>query len=712
MIFLAAPALGLLATGGAYWMAYRALPVTSGTIAAPVKARAKVTRDAQGVPSIEASSERDAFFLQGYVTAQDRLFQMEYVRRDASGRLAEIVGRSGLESDIEVRRLRMPQAAEMHTKGLSDTDRAPLDAYAQGVNRFLETHRGKLPVEFRLAGIEPEPWTAKDCVLVYLQFARTLSHNPVEETSKEELLAKGDAAKVQELLPVRAGGEMKSGSNGWAIAGSRTKSGKPILASDPHLLHSDPEYWYRIHLRGGELHTSGVSIPGLPGITVGQNDHIAWGLTNLLFDLEDLYIETGAPLRTEHETIRVRGEKPVELAVPVYKHGPELYTSNGRHYAVRWAATEPGFAYVIPAMNRARNWSEFRQALAHQPAPSMNWVYADTEGNIGMQSAGPLPLRRDWDGDVPQTASDHEWAGYIPFEDMPSVFNPPSGFVVAANQNLFPSGYKYRSHGAYAPHYRAARITEMLAARKDWDADSTLTMQNDVYSAFLHFIAREVSTAAKRRSVSGDAAKAATLLAEWNGQAESGLAAPLIASETFLQIRVALAERAAPGAGSASRSEIVMVAMERLLQTRPAGWFPDWDEFLAKSLSAAVEAGKKKYGPEPAQWTFARFSPVTWKAPVLGDLRLVGRYFQTGPIPQRGTSTSIHYSWGRLGQSMRMVADMSNLEHSLLNTVVGQSGQVLSPHYRDQLQAFHAGKSYPMPFGKASSTELLEFVPE
>src|ERR1022692_4254853 len=329
----AAIGIALLAAAGAvYWFVYRALPQTSGTIAAPVSQRVTIARDALGVPHISAASEDDVFFAQGYVAAQDRLFQMDGLRRLAGGDLSEIVGAGALELDRDSRRLRMRRIAEMAYVSLSPQDRAPLAAYARGVNYFIETHLHALPVEFTLLGYEPRPWSVVDTILIGLHMYRDLTTSWKDEILKRDMRAAGDRAKVDFLFPPRSGGELQPGSNAWAVGGAHTASGKPLLCDDMHLAYSIPGIWYMVHLRAPGLDVSGVSLPGTPSVIVGHNQRIAWGVTNLQFDVQDLYIELAVrragslhrELRSGHRPL------PVPRAMGAGARGTGNHTREGR----------------------------------------------------------------------------------------------------------------------------------------------------------------------------------------------------------------------------------------------------------------------------------------------------------------------------------------------------------------------------------------------
>src|SRR5215469_5802641 len=332
-----------------YWFAWRPLPRRSGTITEHVAAPVSVAFDTLGQPHILAASLDDALFVQGYVTAQDRLWQMDALRRLAAGDLSEVVGPAALESDREVRRLRMRRIAEQAYVTLNADDRAAMAAYARGINAFIATHRGSLPLEFTLLQYQPRPWSVVDSLLISLHMFRTLTTSWREDLLKRNMLAQGDTAKVNFLFPLRSGYEPQPGSNNWVLAGARTASGKPLLSNDPHLEFGLPGIWYMMHLQAPGLDVAGVSIPGLPGVIIGHNQRIAWGMTNLEFDVQDLYLEkfderTGRYLfrgrveqaRREVELIRVKGQATVELPVWVTVHGPIFAAAGNDRMSLRW----------------------------------------------------------------------------------------------------------------------------------------------------------------------------------------------------------------------------------------------------------------------------------------------------------------------------------------------------------------------------------------
>jgi len=729
----------VVACAGTYWFVWRVLPQTSGTLRLPVRGAATITRGALGVAHIRAGSLDDAAFLQGYVTAQDRLWQMDMTRRMASGEVAEILGQAGLRFDREARLLRLRRIAGEQARALPPADRAVLAAYARGVNEFLRTHRGALPVEFKLVGTDtkqvgydPRPWSIVDTLAIGLEMSRRLSQSHEAEVRKGQMLAAGEAEKVKQLFPVRTGGEAAIGSNAWVISGQHTASGKPLLANDPHLEFTFPATWYQVHLTTPEMNVTGVSLPGVPLVIIGHNDHIAWGVTNLHFDVMDLFAEKIDGLGryeyqgkleqglAERDWIAVRGVAPIALPQLATRHGSTWPNETNRLLTLQWSAAAPGFRYIFADLNRARSWREFRTALAQYPGPAQNFVYADVEGNIGYQAAGRLPLRPpQCDSSVPLEGStgECEWRGFIPFDDLPSVYNPPSGRIVTANQNPFPPGYKHPVAGRFSPPYRARQIDDMLRAKSQHTVDDMLRIQKDVYSPFHRFLAGELARVAAQRGRDERMAEAARLLRDWKGQMEQGQAAPVIVQLTYEHLRREIGNRASPQFGSTYEAEIAASVVEKLLRERPKDWFDDYDALLLRCLADGLQTGTRLHGPRLEAWDHARNPRVfVLPHPVLAQLPLVGQSFTIGPVPMSGAATTVKQmslrANGWVGASMRFVADLGDWERSQNNITVGQSGQALSRHFTDQWEAHYVGRSFPMQFRRVTAAATLQVVPE
>jgi penicillin G amidase len=712
-----------------WWYMYRPLPKTSGEIRAPIRQPATVVRDALGVPHITAGNLQDALFLEGYVTAQDRMWQMDAIRRLAAGDLAEVVGRAALASDEESRRLRLRRIAEQDYRELSPADRANFDAYARGVNYYLETNRGKWGVEFALIGYDPRPWSVVDSLLAGMQMFRTLTSSWKDEVLKQTMLQGGDREKVDYLFPERTGLELMPGSNAWAIAGSHTASGRPILANDPHLAYAIPSTWYMVALKAPGLDVIGVSLPGLPGVIIGHNDRIAWGVTNLEFDVQDLYHEQFNPrngqyvyqghleqARLEQNLIAVKGQAAVPANVWVTRHGPIFMNVGGQYYSLRWVGADPGgFEFPFLDLDRARNWQEFTKALENFAGPGQNFVYADVDGNIGYQVAGKLPIRRNFDGDVPVDGSSgqFEWDGYIPFDQLPSSFNPPGGLIVTANQNPFPANYPYRVSGSFDSGYRSHQIHDLLSSRNGWRPRDMLAVQKDVYSAFARFLTRQAIAAYDRKKPRDSSVAAAIrLFRGWNGQMDKDDAVPMITDLFYRQLRTAIAERASPKHGVEYTFPMAQAVIEKLLTARPPGWFNDYDSMLLQCLHEAIEDGAQRQGSNVDDWRYGEYHNLTIVQPVDSHLPIIGKYFNIGPVWMSGSPTTVKQTTWTLGPSMRMAVDFSNFDQSLNNITIGESGHFLSSHYKDQWPAYYSGVSFPMQFNHVTAKSTLQVKPE
>ena len=535
LTLLAFIALLLAVVGGGLGLRWRiraSLPTLDGDIPVPgLSARVEILRDARGVPHIYAQSMADALFAQGYATAQDRLWQMDLSRRKALGELSEIFGNRTLSADIESRTLGFPEVAASALADLPRDERRLLDAYTRGVNAFIDSHRHRLPWEFLLLRYQPQRWRAIDSVAVALNLATALSQSWQTDLMREHVAAKLGQDLLPDVFPDRsaldvpvaefpppaprradAGGTGLSwnvfaagdirvpaadrrwtqpradnplwfaaavGSNNWVVSGAHTKSGKPLLANDPHLTHSVPSVWYMVHLHAPGLNVTGVSLPGLPLVIIGHNEHIAWGMTNTGPDVQDLYIETFNPrdprkylhngqwvdAEVRNEDIKVRNQRDYHLTVVVTRHGPIVSHDGGRELALQWTLLSP-HAVELPflSIDRASNWQEFTAALRDFKVPMQNCVYADTEGNIGFYAAGLVPIRKHGNGAVPVPGStdDFDWTGFIPFDDLPHSFNPPSGIIATANGRIVPDNYPYFITAKWEAPFRTARIFQLL----------------------------------------------------------------------------------------------------------------------------------------------------------------------------------------------------------------------------------------------------------
>lgn len=755
----------LLLAFAIYWYAFRPLPKTSGEITAPISGRAVIRRDARGVPHIEAESWQDAIFLQGYATAQDRLWQMDSLRRYGAGELSEVLGRSTLALDERSRAMRMREIAANDVKFLAPEDRAVFVEYARGINYFIDTHRGAYPLAFNLPGHEysPRAWTILDSIVVGLVMYRDLTDTSEFEFNKGTVLAQAaDRAKVMTLFPAVQGGYVSPGSNAWAVSGVHTADGKPILANDPHLRYSIPSAWHLVHLKAPGLNVSGAALPGVPCVITGHNNQIAWGVTNLEADGMDLYMEqmdegrgtyvsqgTLQQAQLDRQMIGVRGEGPVQLDTWVTRHGPVLVHANGRTFTMRWSATD-GFGFPFFDIDRATNWQEFRNGVKRFWGPAQNFVYADRAGNIGYQASGSLPIRNNFFGDVPLDgpSGKFEWGGYIPFEQLPSLYNPASGIVATANQNPFPPGFPYTIDGNFADLYRVNQIRSRLLAKPKLLVADMLAAQKDAYSAFDLFLARRAVSAVSKYGTHSDLEREAIqILRSWNGQMDKDAVAPLITELLRDQIGAELVsallprntsqsanaelkthpQNAAhvsgdPGTGAYRPTPISNAVpnilprpqvLQTLLTTRPDGWVAnnDWDKWLSQQFSVTLDTGRSRLGSPVSKWKWGRVLQWNLQHPIGKALPIVNGFFDIGPVAMSGCSTCVKQTTGVMGPSERMVVDLGDLDKSVQNLTTGESGDVASSHYKDQWAAYYNGTSFPMEFDHIDATNVLTVKP-
>jgi penicillin amidase len=730
--------LAILFAAFVYWFAVRPLPKTTGEITAPISAAATISRDARGIPHIEAATWQDAIFLQGYATAQDRLWQMDGLRRYAAGELAELAGPDALGLDQRARALRMRPMAEANAAHLSPEEREIFVQYARGVNHFIDTHRGDYSLEFSIPGhaYDPHPWTLTDSMLVGLLMYRDLADSLTTELAKGRLVEMGAGlTRFHTLFPVSEGDAVSPGSNAWAVSGAHTAGGKPLVANDPHLRYAVPGTWHLVHLKAPGLNVSGAALPGVPCVITGHNENIAWGVTNLETDVMDVYREqidqqTGryifqgkiAQANLDQQVITVKGAKPVVLNLWVTRHGP-VVTENGKAYSVRWTAAE-GFGFPFLKLNQAKNWNDFRAALSVFWGPAQNFVYGDRAGNIGYQATGRIPVRHNFDGDLPLdgASGQFEWDGYIPFEQLPSLYNPPSGIVATANQNPFPKDYPYRIGGPFADDYRIRQIRALLAAKPKLNVDDMLAVQKDVYSAYDLFLAKQaIASYTKLGSPSANSlmAEAVNSLRGWNGQMEGAESAPAIAELLSHELRVALLKRLLPNNKEFPDLLPRPHVLETLLRERAPGWVPNdnWDSWLIAALSRSLDVGREQLGSAVAKWRWGQLLQWKFEHPIIKRLPPVEWFFdivyqrKSGPFEMSGAGTTVKQTTATLGPSERMVVDLGDLDQSVQNLVLGESGFVSSVHFEDQWQAYYYGKSFPMQFNHVDAKDVLNIRP-
>ncbi|HVF27106.1 MAG TPA: penicillin acylase family protein [Pyrinomonadaceae bacterium] len=760
-----------------------------------LRARVVVRRDERGIPYIEAANESDLYFAQGYVTASDRLWQMDLLRRTARGELSEIFGKVVLEEDKRRRTYGFAVVAEATIAHAPAEVRDALEAYARGVNAFINSLTPEtLPSEFRILKYQPRPWTMGDSIVIGKNFAEALSNTWRLDLMREKF-ANLPADKRQVIFPVfsprdvlvvgtdrtrrrnstsRIGSQRASNrtlrldddsvnlmhslaeiettlarsrariglyaedsaaSNNWVVSGKRTISGKPLLADDPHLQPTAPSIWYMTHLSAPGLRVAGVATPGAPGIIIGHNERIAWGLTNLGPDVQDIYREKFDPqnprrymtpagwrdAEVRREQIKVR-KSPLSTEteiishdVTVTRHGPIIFEQDGSRYALRWTAINPQVVdfEAFGKINRARNWNEFREALKSYRGPTQNFVYADVDGNIGYYGAGQIPVRKSGDGSVPYDGATDagEWRSFIPFDELPHVYNPPSGMIVTANSRVVGESYPHHLTHVWAAPDRARRIYDLLSAKQKLTIDDFRAVQGDVHSLSAILFAREVAEVARaeKSEAKSDEDKWQEMIrmfAEWDGNLEAESRAALLATEMrdVLQRKIlaaTLGEEMAKSYVWPNRATFI----NWIISERPRGWLPpeheDYAALLRLCLTEARSALAKRYGADESRWTWGHATRVRFQHPI-SAVPVIGQQFSISPFPQRGGGGSFATVNVGSGVSMRLIADPGNWDNTQHSITLGQSGDPSSVHWKDQLADWRAVTPRAFPFSTAA----------
>ncbi len=790
-LLIVGAAIGLLL----YWaVVYRPHPRIRGALRVKgLQARVEVLRDRWGVPHIYAETEVDLWFAQGFVQAQDRLWQMEQFRRMAAGRLSEVMGEEALSLDRLARVVGFRRAAEKQLQYMDDNVRMMLERYAQGVNAFIAQNRNRLPLEFTVLGFAPDPWTPTDSLSIALIVGWALGKNWLEELVRVGLYTHLGPERAAELLPDmpaenppilseygEALGELAHrlledyramqdyigltapglGSNNWVVSGAKTISGKPLLANDPHLAITMPGIWYMQHLeakKGREespLRVIGAGIPGGPGIQVGHNEAIAWGATAAQADVMDLYVEQPHPqdptrfrfgddweqAEVIEERIAVRGrQEPETMRVVITRHGPILNSLLAEHekryppLALRWSGYEPGCLFDANwAMMRARNWEEFRHAAGKVLVPSISYVYADREGNIGFIAAGRVPIRSAGQGLVPAPgyAGTHEWVGFIPPDELPQCYNPENGVLFSANNRIAGEDYPYWWGVDHAPGYRARRIQEMLNARPRFSIRDFQDMQLDVFDYLGQAIAPYFTLVDPRDAWERRAQKA---LVEWNYRRDRESVAALVFELVLIHLLdLVFADKLGPFAGdyigvprwpelNSAFSYQAAVKLAQLLEQEDSWWFGEGmtgrprtrEELLGLALTRAVQTLKDEIGEDARRWQWGRLHQVIWRHP-LGGLRFFRNLLNRGPFPAAGSPFTInahHIDYSlpiktiTAAPVFRMVVDPDNWDRSTFVTCPGQSGLPSHRFYDNLMHVWLEGEMVPMRFSRAKVEE-------
>jgi len=748
----------------AVWWVRSALPKIDGHVASPsLSGPVSIRRDERGIAHVSASTEADLFFGNGYACAQDRLWEMDLLRREAQARLSEIVGPAALPLDRYYATLGLTEAAQRDAASLGPRELADWGAYAAGVNAYAQSQSP--PLEFRLLAYSPHTWTIVDSLSVVKLMEQRLD-DEWKTTALRDALAKRIGAPSMRALtndtvppmehnipgygeaPKKVGADavgpnglgwmgaqldgdapgpdhvQDSGSNNWAIAGSRTTTGKPVLSNDTHLSHSVPSTWWIVQLKGAGFDVEGFNIPGVPGVTLGHNERIAFGVTSAYGYAQDLFVERFRDAKSDEylvgrtwrkadhrvERVPVKGRPDEVIDVLLTSHGPIVKRVGSIGYALAWTALrDPDHATALRSLDLASNWTEFRAALSQLVGPNLNFGYADADGHVGYQDAGKLPMRAGFDGWLPADGTDprQSWRGDVPFERMPHALDPPTGVLATANNELTSPGYKPAlSTGLYAPPYRVDRIYALLALRSKWTPEAAGALQSDNYDHPDAVLAR-LTADALSRSPDLTLRRIAAQLSSWDGRAtiDSRVTTFLTAErEELVRMMferrlgseykpylaqfhpVAAIERALDGDKSMTAIGVTRATVMAAIPTAAAN--------VAKTLNVGASAGLDAlpaWGTQDA----AIFDHPLGVKPL--DILLNFK-----PVPQPGDPYTIFQAKPDFGPSMRLLADSADWDHSSMVLTLGESGNWSDAHYGDQLQDWVANRYRPTPFSDAA----------
>ena len=786
-----AAALGL---GAVLALVLSTVPRRGGSVGVPgLSRRVRIETDSFGIPTIRAATAEDASLALGYVHARDRLWQLEFQRRVAAGRLAEVLGPGAVPADRFLRTLGFRRAAAASLQTLSPAFRRRLAAYAAGVNAFLSTSRAR-PIELRLLRFEPAPFDEVDCLAWGKLMAWDLAGNAASEVRRARLTRIVGAARAAELFapaPARPTileeGEWKApdlpklpsgfprepapksavppppetalsgalaellrlpaaltfggedvGSNSWVVAGSRTASGRPLLANDPHLGLRTPSVWYLARIEAAGRSVSGATLAGLPGVIIGRNARIAWGLTSLEPDVQDLYVERldpsdptryrhggrSVPFAVRRERIRVRGGPDVPLEVRESVHGPivsDVLTgadSFGAPVALRWTGLDPGdrTPEAFAALETAADWSEFLAAVRLLHAPAQNFVYADADGHIGYTASGAIPIRPRGDGSVPVSGDGaDDWTGFVPFDRLPRVLDPPRGFLVTANNRVAPAGLPYALSADWADPYRAQRITDLILSGGRLDVAAMRAIQLDSVSYQARELLPRLLVGTRPRDAAS--ANALSLLAAWDGGMAPGSAPAAIYAAWFAALS-RLAEDELGAEAGVARSRFVMNAL-----SSDSAWCDDvrstrretCGDFAAAALARAVALVSGRLGADPRRWSWGRLHRARMPHAAFSSVPVLRRLFDLDAVHGGDRSTVDVGAYAldgsftmKDGASYRQILDFARPGESLFVHTTGQSGNPFEPGYRDLLPLWRRGGYVRM---DGPAREVLELVP-
>lgn len=755
----------------AYAYQKSSLPTTNGHLEIKgLTADVEIIRDEWGVPHIMAQNKRDLFMAVGYVMAQDRLFQMDFMRRVARGQLSEILGADYVDTDHFLRLLVSKWPESRVNATLSGKYREAMVAYADGVNAFLETKKGSLPWEFKILGYEPKPWRPTDGVYINLLMGWDLQTGYTDllmwELVNKVGLEMADTAipgypndartiipsgqynvaalsktvypldALERTIPFLSPGA--DASNGWAVSGTRTATGFPILCQDPHLGLTAPSIWYEMHIKAEDIDAAGVTFAGTPAVIIGNNKRIAWGCTNVMLDDMDFYIEKINPANPNQywydgqwrdmeiltETIAVKKGDPVTRTIRITAHGPivnDVRPGMTDVLSMRWTLNDGlGGTECFMDLNSAQNWEDFRSAVGKFHGPAQNMPYADADGNIGYYTAGRIPIRANpGEGVLPMPGWDgnHEWQGYLPFSQNPHLLNPASGYVVVANNRTAGDEFPHYISRYFVAKYRAERISDVIESKEKITVADMVALQNDVYSLEAEEIT-PIILAAFKDAAPADALVASALeqLKTWDYQ--TGVDS--VGSSIYHAIQIRLLpnlfrDQMGPELYDKylGSTDSVLKGFAAVMTDPDSPWFDDTgtpdkketrDDIIRRSTAEAMTDLKNALGDDVAKWTWGRIHQHRSGHIVFKDVSVLGRLFNIGPFPIGGSKATVApaaYQYKKPyqsshGSSTREIIDFSDPKNNIRVITTGCSGQVGSRYYENQNELWRQGEYHPI----------------
>ncbi|MCI0746864.1 MAG: penicillin acylase family protein [Verrucomicrobia subdivision 3 bacterium] len=716
----------------------------------------EVLRDRWGVPHIYAKNPGDLFFAQGFVAAQDRLFQLEWWRRHSAGALAEVLGPSALPSDRFARLMRYRGDMKAEWDSYAPDTKQIATAFTSGINAWID-HCGKnLPIEFEILKFTPKKWRPED--ILGRMSGIYMSQNFKNEITRARLIQAVGVSNANALAPVdpprdyapAKGLELagidariladfeaatkflqyqpaKTESNNWVVAGSRSASGKPLLASDPHRAIALPSLRYLVHLNAPDWNVIGAGEPALPGVALGHNEHIAWGITIVGADQADIYVEEVNPKNTdeyrvgdgwqkftiERHTIRVKDDQPVEIELRYTRNGPVLFydKAKNRAYALRWVGHEPGGAAYLAslAVDRARNKEEFLKALDRWKIPGLNFVYADVTGEIGWIARAKVPIRPSHDGLLPVPGGGgFDWQGYLSIDQLPQRWNPPSGFEATANHNILPKGYKHQIGYEFAAPFRFLRVEAELKKRDKHTLEDFRAIQHDDVSlpglALVRML-KDVEIADRRLFAHLD------LLGKWDGRLSVDSRAGPLYAVWLKELQEAFYDKVPKDLRKSFMSIASLPAMIEALEKPSPGRFGSeagWarDKLVLDALLQAVQKSAKL----PDRW--GALHTVTFRHPLGKTEATIAKTWNVGPFERSGdantpNNTRFDEDYQQIhGATYRQLFDLADWDRGLATSAPGQSGQPGSPFYSNLAPLWAKGEYFPFVYSRKKVEEV------